>query len=89
LLLLGFANLATAQSDTYPNPSVCRVGKDFYLVNDSFEYFPGVPIFHSLDLVHWEQIGYVFSRPSQLLLAKAEASLGIFAPTIHFHAGTF
>ncbi len=73
----------------YPDPSVCRVGSDFYLVNSSFEYFPGVPIFHSTDLVNWEQIGYVLSRPAQLPLAKAEASLGIFAPTIRYHNGTF
>jgi hypothetical protein len=41
----------------YPDPSLCRVGDDYYLVNSSFEYFPGVPIFHSRDLVHWEQTG--------------------------------
>ena len=45
----------------YPDPSVCRVGEDFYLVTSSFVYFPGVPIFHSRDLVHWEQIGNVLS----------------------------
>ncbi len=37
----------------HPDPSVCRVGADYYLVNSSMEYFPGVPIFHSRDLVHW------------------------------------
>jgi xylan 1,4-beta-xylosidase len=73
----------------YPDPSVCRVGADFYLVNSSFEYYPGVPILHSTDLVNWEQIGYVLNRPSQLPLTKAEASLGIFAPTIRYHNGTF
>ena len=41
-------------SGFYPDPSICRVGDDYYLVNSSFEFFPGVPIFHSRDLVHWE-----------------------------------
>ena len=52
----------------YPDPSVCRVGEDFYLVNSSFEYFPGVPIWHSRDLIHWRQIGHVLTRRSQLEL---------------------
>ena len=43
----------------YPDPSVCRVGKDFYLVNSTFSYVPGVPVFHSRDLVNWVQIGNV------------------------------
>ena len=46
----------------YPDPSICRVGADFYLVTSSFEYFPGVPIFHSRDLVSWTQIGHVLTR---------------------------
>jgi alpha-N-arabinofuranosidase len=73
----------------YPDPSVCRVGEDFYLVNSSFEYFPGVPIFHSRDLVHWRQIGHCLTRRSQLPLDNAYASGGIFAPTIRFHDGMF
>jgi xylan 1,4-beta-xylosidase len=73
----------------YPDPSVCRVGRDFYLVTSSFEYFPGVPIFHSRDLVHWEQVGHCLTRPSQLPLEGAQASGGIFAPTLRHHAGTF
>jgi len=52
----------------HPDPSVCRVGDDYYLVCSSFEYFPGVPIYHSRDLVSWRQIGNVLDRPSQLLL---------------------
>ena len=47
----------------HPDPSVCRVGEDYYLACSSFEYFPGVPIFHSRDLVHWTQIGNVLDRP--------------------------
>jgi xylan 1,4-beta-xylosidase len=50
----------------HPDPSICRVGEDYFLVNSSFEYFPGVPLFHSHDLVHWRQIGHVLTRPSQL-----------------------
>ena len=50
----------------HPDPSICRVGNDYYLVNSSFEYFPGVPLFHSRDLVNWEQTGHVLTRESQL-----------------------
>jgi len=73
----------------YPDPSVCRVGKDFYLVNSTFSYVPGVPVFHSRDLVNWVQIGNVLERESQLPLNKAEMSRGIFAPTIRHHNGVF
>jgi xylan 1,4-beta-xylosidase len=73
----------------YPDPSVCRVGADFYLVNSSFEYFPGVPIFHSRDLVSWTQIGHVLTRESQLNLAGVHSSGGIYAPTLRHHAGRF
>lgn len=73
----------------YPDPSICRVGDDYFLVNSSFEYFPGVPIFHSRDLVHWRQIGHCLTRPSQLPLEGVRASGGIFAPTIRHHDGTF
>jgi xylan 1,4-beta-xylosidase len=73
----------------YPDPSVVRVGEWFYLVNSSFEMFPGVPIHRSRDLVHWESLGYVLTRDSQLPLATAAPSGGIFAPTIRYHAGTF
>ena len=50
----------------YPDPSICRKGEDYYIVNSSFVYAPGVPIFHSRDLAHWEQIGNILDRPSQL-----------------------
>jgi len=73
----------------YPDPSVCRVGEDYYLVNSSFEYFPGVPVFHSRDLVHWRQIGHCLTRPSQLKLESAWSSGGIYAPTIRYHQGIF
>lgn len=73
-----------------PDPSIVRVGEnDYYLVNSSFAYFPGLPIFHSTDLVHWEQVGHVLNRPSQLQLDGLEISEGVFAPTIRHHDGTF
>lgn len=73
----------------YPDPSVCRVGDDFYLVTSSFAYFPGVPVFHSKDLVHWRQIGHCLTRESQLQLSESAISGGIFAPTIRHHDGRF
>ncbi len=73
----------------YPDPSVCIAGKDYYLVTSTFEYFPAVPIFHSTDLLHWTQIGHCLTRTSQVNLAGRPSSLGIFAPTIRYHEGTF
>lgn len=73
----------------YPDPSICRVGEDYYLVTSTFEYFPGVPVFHSRDLVHWRQIGHALSRPSQLNLDHVPPSYGIFAPTIRYHDRLF
>ena len=73
----------------YPDPSVCAVGDDFYLVNSTFQYFPGVPVWHSKDLIHWEQIGNVLDRASQVDLSVGGASSGIFAPTIRHHNGKF
>jgi xylan 1,4-beta-xylosidase len=73
----------------YPDPSICRVNNDYYMVNSSFGYFPGVPIFHSTNLVNWEQIGYVLDREEQLPLAKANITMGIFASTIRYHNGVF
>ena len=65
-----------------PDPSVCRVGADYYLVTSSFEWFPGLPVFHSRDLVNWRRIGSALDRPSQLDLDGCEPSRGLFAPTI-------
>src|SRR5579872_3954705 len=73
----------------YPDPSVCRVDNDYYLVTSSNEYFPGVPILHSRDLVHWRQIGHCLTRTSQVPLHKCASSQGIFAPTIRYHDGIF
>lgn len=76
-------------SGFHPDPSICRVGDDFYLVNSSFEYFPGIPIFHSKDLISWEQIGNVLTRESQLPLSGYKCSDGIYAPTLRYHDGIF
>ena len=73
----------------YPDPSVCRVGDDFYLVNSTFAYFPGIPIFHSRDLVNWRQVGNVIHRPDQLRYDRVGVSGGIFAPSIRHHGDTF
>jgi xylan 1,4-beta-xylosidase len=73
----------------YPDPSICRVGEDYYLVTSTFEYFPGLPIFLSHDLVHWNQIGHVLDRPSQLPLDDIRPSGGLYAPTIRHSNGTF
>jgi xylan 1,4-beta-xylosidase len=73
----------------YPDPSICRVNDDYYMVNSSFGYFPGVPIFHSKNLVNWEQLGYVLDREEQLPLVNAQVTLGIFAPTIRYNNGLF
>lgn len=76
-------------SGFYPDPSICAVGEDYYIVNSSFAYFPGVPIFHSRDLKNWEQIGNVLERESQLYLKGCGHSAGIFAPVIRYYDGLF
>ena len=76
-------------SGYYPDPSILRVDDAYYLVNSTFSYFPGVPIFHSKDLIHWKQLGNVLDRPEQLELEGLGISQGIFAPTINYHKGTF
>ena len=73
----------------HADPSVCRAGDDFYLVNSTFQYFPGVPVFHSKDLVNWEQIGNCLTRPSQVDLKGTDGNSGIYAPTIRYNNGRF
>lgn len=73
----------------YPDPSICRVGDRYYLINSSFSYFPGIPIFESTDLVNWKQIGHVLDRTSQLDTKGTRISRGIYAPTIRHHDGLF
>jgi beta-xylosidase len=68
-----------------PDPSIVRVGNDYFVATSTFEYFPGVPIYHSVDLVNWTLIGHALSRPSQLDMRTTEPSGGIFAPTLRYH----
>ena len=72
----------------YPDPSVCRVGDMYYMVTSSFYYFPGLPVFQSRDLVHWEQIGNAISRPDQLDFRNCDSSEGLWAATIRYHQYT-
>ncbi len=73
----------------YPDPSICKADGYFYLVCSSFQYFPAIPLFKSKDLVNWKQIGHCITRKSQLDLNNANASGGIFAPTIRYNKGRF
>jgi xylan 1,4-beta-xylosidase len=73
----------------YPDPSIARVGADYYLVSSTFAYFPGIPIFHSRDLVSWTQIGNAIDRPDQLDFGRLGLSRGVFAPSIEHHQGRF
>lgn len=74
----------------YPDPSICRAGNDYYLVNSTFVYYPGLPIFKSNDLVNWEQLGFAMDRPEQLNLdGDPIANGGLYAPSIRFYKGTF
>jgi alpha-N-arabinofuranosidase len=74
----------------HPDPSAIRVGDDFYLVNSTFGYFPGLPVFHSRDMVSWRQVGNAIDRPDQIDYGdKDELTRGLFAPAISYHQGTF
>jgi len=73
----------------YPDPSVCKVGDTYYMVCSSFQYFPGVPLFESKDLLNWKQIGHCLTRRSQVHLENINSSGGVFAPTIRYHNGRF
>ncbi|KAI9283088.1 glycosyl hydrolase [Umbelopsis sp. AD052] len=73
----------------HPDPSICRVGEDYYLVNSTFEFWPGIPIYHSKNLVDWKLIGHVLTRKTQLSLSGVASSGGVWAPTIRHHEGKF
>ncbi|CCA74879.1 probable xylan 1,4-beta-xylosidase, partial [Serendipita indica DSM 11827] len=75
-------------SGVNPDPSIARKGKDYFLATSSFEYFPGVPIYHSTDLIKWEVIGHALNRPSQLDLRGTAPSGGVFAPTLRYNQKT-
>ena len=99
MIFLAFLNISLlAQPENFrnpvipgfhPDPSVCRVGEDYYLVTSSFEWYPGIPVFHSRDLVNWKQLGHVLDRPSQLNMVDTKPSMGIWAPTIRYHEGKY
>ncbi|KAJ5864106.1 Concanavalin A-like lectin/glucanase subgroup [Penicillium soppii] len=72
-----------------PDPSIIRVDKDFFLVTSTFEYFPGVPIYHSQDLIKWTLIGHALTRPSQLQIHTPEPGGGVWATTIRHHEGVY
>ena len=73
----------------YPDPSVCKANGKYYMVCSSFQYFPGVPLFESDDLVNWKQIGHCITRNSQIDLKDVNSSGGVFAPTIRYNNGVF
>lgn len=73
----------------HPDPSMCRVGDDFYLVTSTFEYFPGLPIYHSRDLSNWTLIGHAIHDRDQVDFEGVKGSGGMFAPTLRYHEGTF
>lgn len=92
-----YTNLSKSESEYlnpilagfYPDPTICRVGDKFYLVNSSFCYFPGLPIFESTDMVNWKQIGNVINRREQVDFGTSRLSGGLYAPTIRYHNGIF
>ncbi|MFD1628858.1 glycoside hydrolase family 43 protein [Pseudopedobacter beijingensis] len=73
----------------YPDPSIEKVGDDYYLINSTFSYFPGIPIFHSKDLKNWKQIGNIIDRPEQMDFMGERMTRGLFAPAISYHKGVF
>ncbi len=74
----------------YPDPSICRVGDDYFMVNSSFEWYPGIPVHHSRDLVNWQQVGHALHSPSQLTIKQGmKASAGVWAPTIRYINGRY
>lgn len=73
----------------YPDPSVCRVGEDYYLVCSSFELYPGIPIFHSKDLANWRQIGHAMNIKNGFHVRANVFGGGVMAPTIRYHEGIF
>ena len=71
----------------YPDPSICRAGDDYYMVNSTFGYYPGIPVWHSTDLVHWEQCGSALYRNSQMPINNVSIVAGVFAPQITYNPG--
>ncbi|EHQ25307.1 glycoside hydrolase family 43 protein [Mucilaginibacter paludis] len=76
-------------SGFYPDPSIVKVGADYYLVNSTFAYFPGLPLFHSKDLKNWKQVANIIDRDSQMNFIGDRMTRGLFAPGISYNKGTF
>ncbi|MFA9390332.1 MAG: glycoside hydrolase family 43 protein [Prolixibacteraceae bacterium] len=96
--LIGLQGCATKGDTTFknpiltgmnPDPSICRVGDDFYLVTSTFEFFPGLPVYHSKDLVNWKQIGHALDSKTNCPLEGAGSSGGNYAPAFRYNNGTF
>ena len=73
----------------YPDPSICKANGKYYIACSSFQFFPGVPILESEDLVNWKQVGHCLTRDDQVELHQVPSSGGVFAPTLRYHEGTF
>lgn len=71
------------------DPTILRVDDDYFICTSSFEYFPGVPIYHSKDLVNWKIIGHALNRRSQLNLWSVHSGGGIFAPSLRYYKGRY
>ena len=69
----------------YPDPSICRKDGDYYMVNSTFQYFPAVPVWHSTDLVHWEQCSSVLTSDAQIAFTRKKMNLGNYAPSISYN----
>lgn len=72
-----------------PDPSIIRVGEDYFIATSSFEWFPGIPLYHSKDLANWRPIGHAVTRKSQANLRGMPNSAGIYAPSLHFYEGRY
>lgn len=72
-----------------PDPSICRVGEDYYLTTSSFAWYPGMPVYHSRDLVNWELISHALDRPGMIDMEGMDENDVIWASTIRYHDGTF
>lgn len=73
----------------HPDPSICRVGEDYYLATSTFEWWPGVRLHHSRDLGNWRHLAYALDRVSQLDMRGCQNSGGIWAPCLTHSDGQF
>jgi xylan 1,4-beta-xylosidase len=72
-----------------PDPSICRVGEDYYMITSSSSFYPGVPVYKSRDLINWKLIGHCLTRPEHFLPDKNNNHPVIYAGTLRYHNGTF